>query len=64
MTSPISSVSGLSSGIDWQSMIDQIMQLEQQRRLDPITTASTKAQGQYDAWGQWQSLLQRLSSLL
>ncbi len=57
MSSPISSVSGLASGIQWQDMIDQIMQLEQQRRLDPVTTASTKAQSQYDAWGQWQSLV-------
>ncbi len=59
MTSPIGSFSGLSSGIQWRDMIDQIMQLEQQRRLDPLTTAKTTEQKRYDAWTTWQTLVSK-----
>jgi flagellar hook-associated protein 2 len=44
------SVSGLSSGIQWQDMIEQIMSLEQSRQLDPITALQTKNQARIAAW--------------
>jgi len=50
MSSPLTSVSGLSSGIQWQQMIDQIMQLEQSRTLDPITAQQTSDQARLGAW--------------
>lgn len=56
MSNPIGSFSGLSSGIQWRDLIDQIMQLETQRRLDPLTTSKDLEQKRYDAWGSWQSL--------
>ncbi len=56
MSNPIGSVSGLSSGIQWRDLVDQIMQLETQRRLDPLTTAKSLEQSRSDAWGSWQSL--------
>ncbi|MEP7344881.1 MAG: flagellar filament capping protein FliD [Gemmatimonadaceae bacterium] len=56
MSSPIGSFSGLSSGIQWQDLVDQIMTLESQRRLTPLTTQKSLEQKRYDAWGSWQSL--------
>lgn len=56
MTSPISSFGGLASGVQWQDLVTQIMQLETQRRLDPLTTAKGLEQKRFDAWSNWQSL--------
>src|SRR5262245_57541970 len=44
------SVSGLVSGIQWRDMVDQIMQLEQSRQLDPITAQQTRDQARLAAW--------------
>jgi hypothetical protein len=44
MSDPIGSFSGLASGIQWRDMITQIMEMESQRRLDPITTARSLEQ--------------------
>ncbi len=54
---PISNISGLASGIQWRDLVDQIMALESQRRLDPVTTRQSLAQKRLDAWGSWQSLM-------
>ena len=59
MSNPIGSFSGLSSGIQWRDLVDQIMQLETQRRLDPLTTSKALEQKRYDAWGSWQSLVSK-----
>jgi len=60
MSSPISSVSGLASGINWQSMIDQIMAAEQSRQLDPITTEQTKDQTRLAAWQSYADVVSKL----
>jgi flagellar hook-associated protein 2 len=57
MSDPIGSFSGLSSGIQWRDLVDQIMTIESQRRLDPLTTSKTLEQKRYDTWGSWQSLV-------
>jgi flagellar hook-associated protein 2 len=57
MTTPISSVNGLVSGIQWQSLITQIMQGEQQTQLDPVTAQQTAAQAQNAAWTQFQTVV-------
>lgn len=44
------SVSGLSSGIQWSDMIEQIMSLEKARQLDPISALQMKNQARIAAW--------------
>lgn len=56
MSNPIGSFSGLSSGIQWKDLVDQIMSLDTQRRLDPLTTAKALEKARSDAWGSWQTL--------
>lgn len=43
MTAPISSVSGLSSGIQWQDLVKQIIAAEAAREVDPLSSAKTRA---------------------
>ncbi len=54
---PISSVSGLASGVQWQDLVDQIIALETQRRLDPVTVKRDDAEKRLDAWKTWQTLV-------
>ena len=44
-----SMISGLISGLDWRTMIDQLMQLDH-RSVDLLTTKKTKYEKQLDAW--------------
>ena len=53
---PLSSISGLASGVQWRELVDQIMGLETQRRLDPVTTQKSLAEKRIQAWSTWQSL--------
>ncbi|HYV99065.1 MAG TPA: flagellar cap protein FliD N-terminal domain-containing protein, partial [Gemmatimonadaceae bacterium] len=57
MADPVGTFSGLSSGIQWRDMVDQIMQLESQRRLDPVTARQTALNKRADAWHQLQGLV-------
>ena len=41
MADPIGTFSGIASGIQWRDMVDQIMQIESQRRLTPLTDRQT-----------------------
>lgn len=54
---PVASIQGLSSGIQWQSMVDQIMQIEQSTELDPVTAKQQAAQAQAQAWTSFQGVL-------
>jgi len=54
------SLSGVGSGFDWQSLIDQLTQAEQQQRIDPLTSRKTKYQDKLTAW---QSLGSKLAAL-
>ncbi|HEU4628458.1 MAG TPA: flagellar filament capping protein FliD [Gemmatimonadaceae bacterium] len=56
----VASFSGLASGIQWQDMIDQIMQLEQARRLDPLTDRITEQQRRAQAWTAYQGVVTKL----
>ncbi len=60
MSSPITSVAGLSSGIQWQDMVNQIMQLEQSRTLDPITAQQTADQARMGAWQSYSDVVTTL----
>jgi flagellar hook-associated protein 2 len=54
------SMSGVGSGFDWQSLIDQLTQAEQKQKITPLTTQKTKYQDKLTAW---QSLATKLSAL-
>lgn len=61
MADPIGSFSGLASGIQWRDMIDQIMQVETQRKLTPLQTQSAAQLSRKAAWGNLNGLLGKLS---
>jgi flagellar hook-associated protein 2 len=54
------SLSGVGSGFDWQSLIDQLTQVETSQRINPLTAQKTKYQDKLTAW---QSLGTKLSAL-
>lgn len=55
--SPIGSIQGLASGIQWQDMIDQIIALDTQRQLQPVKDLVTADQAKMDAWTGYQSVV-------
>jgi flagellar capping protein FliD len=59
--SGIASVSGLSSGIQWQGLIDQMITAQQAQLLDPITADSTLQGTKRGAWNDLNGLLTTLS---
>lgn len=54
---PISSVSGLASGVQWRDLVDQIIAVDTQRKLDPVLVKKSLAEARLDAWGKWQTLV-------
>src|SRR5881227_1884005 len=54
---PIGSIRGLASNIQWQDMIDQIMALESSRQLDPVTAKQTATQKRLDAWSGYETVV-------
>ncbi len=54
-----SSISGLSSGFDWQSMVDQIRKVEER----PVTLLKDRVKGYQDKLTAWQDVNTRLLSL-
>lgn len=57
----IASISGLASGIQWQDMIDQIMQMEAARRVDPLNDQIALQQKRTDVWKGYQTTIGRLA---
>jgi flagellar hook-associated protein 2 len=62
MATPLSSVQGLASSIQWQDLVTAIMTQEKARLLDPVTNAITAAKSGEDAWTNFQSLVQTLNT--
>lgn len=60
MTGPIGTVSGLSSGIQWRDLIDQIMNAERVRTLDPVTARQTLLNKQSAAWTTFRGLADKV----
>lgn len=58
----VSSVQGLASGIQWQDMVDQLSAIDKARELDPVTAAITTSQKQSDAWANYKTAAQQLST--
>ncbi|MHB1310468.1 MAG: flagellar filament capping protein FliD [Gemmatimonadaceae bacterium] len=62
MTNPTSSVNGLSSGIQWQGLIDQIMAAEQAQMLTPVTARQAALNKQATAWTTLQGIVGKVNS--
>lgn len=60
MADPITSVSGLASGVQWRDLVDQIMAAEKARTLDPITARISLQDKQRTAWTTFQGLVSKL----
>ena len=56
MSDPIGSFSGLASGVQWRDLVDQLVSIDKQRRLAPVTARKTLAQNQATAWTSYQAL--------
>jgi flagellar hook-associated protein 2 len=50
MSSPITSIQGLSSGIKWQDLVDQLIAVDTTTQLTPVTDQSTAKTATMNAW--------------
>ena len=62
MATPLSSVQGLASSVQWQDLITAIMNQEKARTLDPVNTAIDKAKSGVTAWTSFQDLVKTLDT--
>lgn len=60
--SPIVSVSGLASGVQWQDLIDQVIAAERAQRVTPISGQIDANQKRIEAWKSFQTLVSRLET--
>ncbi|MEP6836200.1 MAG: flagellar filament capping protein FliD [Gemmatimonas sp.] len=58
---PVASFSGLSSNIDWSSIVDQLMSLDEARTVTPLTDQITKRTAQKAAWTTFQGLTDKMN---
>lgn len=58
---PVASFSGLSSNIDWSSIVDQLVSLDEARTVTPLTTQITKRTAQKVAWTKFQGLTEKMN---
>lgn len=61
MSTPVASFSGLSSGIDWSSIVDQLSNLDTSRTVTPLTSEIDKKTAQRAAWTTFQGLTEKLN---
>lgn len=59
---PFGSVQGLSSGIQWQTLIDQMISAETSQILTPVVTHQTALQSQAAVWTSFQGLAGALNN--
>lgn len=57
MSTATSTVNGVASGIQWQSMVDQIVALETQRTVTPLQTQQTSLNNAASAWKDFQTIV-------
>ena len=63
-SAPIGTVQGLASGIQWQDMIDQLMQADTTSQITPITDKITAETNQETAWTTYGTAVSTLQSTL
>jgi len=61
MADSLTSISGLSSGIQWQDLIEQIIRLEQARQVTPITNEISAVEARTAAWSAYGTLVNKLN---
>lgn len=61
MATPVASLSGLSSGIDWSSIVDKLSSLDESRTVTPLTDEITKRTAQKTAWTTFQGLTEKMN---
>lgn len=59
MAEPLSSVSGIASGIQWRDMVDQITAMDTSRMVSPLTTRQTQLSNTAAAWTEFQGVVAR-----
>jgi flagellar hook-associated protein 2 len=61
-SSPIGSVQGLSSNIQWQDLIDQMMQVDTARDLTPLQNRAKAQTATQTAWGSYSTVMSKLQT--
>jgi flagellar hook-associated protein 2 len=61
MSNPIANFNGLSSGVQWNDVIDRIMQVEEARLVTPIVQQLDQRAAQRAAWTRFQPLVNSLN---
>jgi flagellar hook-associated protein 2 len=61
MSTPLSSIQGLASAVQWQDLVTTIIAQEKARMLDPVTNAITAAKSGVTAWTSFQALVKTFS---
>ncbi|MEO7085063.1 MAG: flagellar filament capping protein FliD, partial [Gemmatimonadaceae bacterium] len=59
---PLGTVQGIASNIQWQDLITQIISAESAQKLDPITKQMTTASTAQQAWASYQGLIGKLET--
>ena len=62
MTTPLTSIQGLSSGIKWQDLVDELIAADTANELTPLKTAATTKQASLDAWKSYGTAVSTLQS--
>lgn len=61
MATTVANINGLSSGIQWNDIVDQLVTLEQTRTVSPLTDQITARGNQKTAWTQFQTLVEKMN---
>lgn len=61
MTAPIANFSGLSSGVQWNDIVDTLIRAEEARLVTPITTRLDKRTAERDAWTKFRTMVDKLN---
>src|SRR6185369_3243478 len=59
-STPIGSVQGLSSNIQWKDLVDQIVAQDSARTLAPVTTRISADKTRASAWSSYKTLVGKL----
>jgi flagellar hook-associated protein 2 len=62
MSSPITSIQGLSSGIKWQDLVDQLIAVDTANELKPVTDAVTAKTATMNAWTSYGTAVSSLQA--
>ncbi len=61
MTAPIANFSGLSSGVQWNDIVDSLVRVEEARLVTPLTSRLEKRAAERTAWTNFQKLVNTLN---